>query len=265
MKRIFTYSLFPIIVLLFILLAGCGDQTTNVDGNSGNDNGNNGDPPPADFSHKRPAGDSNKAFITNQNFDNLVVEIQYMPGAGPDTRSLVNLRDFLEKYLQKSSVTIREPREIPAGGKDSYTPADVRSLEDDHRTEFTAGNTLVTYAIFLDGEYQNENVLGIAYYNTSTAYFGETIRRISGGIGEPSRVDIESTVFNHEFGHLMGLVNNGTGVQEDHHDSENGAHCTVEDCLMYFSVQTTNFFANLFGGSIPELDEFCVADIEALK
>lgn len=253
-------------MMIITTLPGCGDQTTGVD-NGDNNNGdpNDDEPTTSEFSHTRPAGDSNEAFITDQEFDQLVVEVQYMPGAKPNERSLAALQDFLEQHLEKSSVTILDPEEIPSGGQESYSPDDVRNLEEEYRQEYTSENRLNSYAIFLDGEYQTRNVLGIAYYNTSTAYFGDTIRRISGGIGEPSRTDIESTVLNHEFGHLMGLVNNGTEIQDDHHDSENGAHCTVEECLMYFSVQTTDFFANLFGGSIPELDEFCVADIDAIK
>lgn len=34
---------------------------------------------------------------------------------------------------------------------------------------------------------------------------------------------------------------------------------------MYYQVETTDFFANLFDGSVPELDDFCLADIEAVK
>ncbi len=243
-----------VLFLFTFIIYSCSDQPTQVD-----------DDPSADFGHTHNPGASNEAFITSDEYDELVLEIQYMPGVEPRQESIDNLQEFLEKHLDKASVTILPPQEIPSGEQDSYTANEVRDLENEHREIFTEGSTLASYAIFLDGEFDNGNVLGIAYYNTSTAYFGETIDRISGGIGQPSRVQIESTVFNHEFGHLMGLVNNGTDMQDDHHDSENGAHCTEDECLMYFQVNTTDFFANIFDGSVPELDEFCVADIEALK
>lgn len=242
------------LLILTLLFFNCSDQPTQVDDTV------NG------FNHKEGPGNSNDAFITNNIFDELIVEIQYMPGVEPRQASIDNLQAFLQQHLEKTSITILTPQEIPSGEQDSYTAGDVRNLEDDHRETFTEGSTLASYVLFLDGEFNTGNVLGIAYRNTSTAYFGETINRISGGVGQPSRVQIESTVFNHEFGHLMGLVNNGTNAQnEDHHDSGNGAHCTVETCLMYFQVETTDFFANLFDGTIPELDDFCVADIEAVK
>jgi len=250
---------FLISAFSFALFVQCSDQATQFNNNE------NGNDPPAEFSHKQSPGSSNEAFITDNNYDQLVVEIQYMPASEPTEESINNLLDFLKMHLNKSSITILDPKEIASGNRDAYTASQVRDLEDEHREQFTEGSTLASYALFLDGEFSTRNVLGIAYYNTSTAYFAETINRISGGIGQPSQTAIESTVFNHEYGHLMGLVNNGTEMQHDHHDSENGAHCTVEECLMYFSVNTTDFFANLFGGTIPELDEYCVADIEALK
>ncbi|MFU8813442.1 MAG: hypothetical protein ACNA78_10795 [Balneolaceae bacterium] len=250
-----------------ILIAGmamalyaCSDQSVQpIDDNE--------TPPPTEgtFNHKQAPGASNSAFVTDQTFDELVIEIQYMPGAAPRQQSIDNLVDFLSRHIDKSSIIIQDPVEIPSGGQESYTAADVRDLEEEHRQTFTQGNRLASYALFLDGEFSSRNVLGIAYFNTSTAYFSETIQSISGGLGQPSRVQIESTVLYHEYGHLFGLVNNGTEMQDDHHDVENGAHCTVEECVMYHAVNTADFFANLFGGTIPDFESFCQADLAALR
>jgi len=253
-------------IAVSLLLIHCSDSSTSVDPGNDNENGTNPDPdPPIEFDHSRAPGASAEAFITSSTFDQLTIEIQYMPGARPDDSSINNLQNFLELHLEKTSVAILEPQEIESGEQESYTADDIRTIEEENREEFTDESTLAAYVLFLDGEFESGSVLGVAYFNTSTAYFGDTINRISGGLGQPSRTTIESTVFAHEFGHLMGLVNNGTEAQADHHDSENGAHCTVEDCLMYFQVETTNFFANLFDGSIPELDNFCLADIDAVR
>ncbi|MCC5913569.1 MAG: hypothetical protein JJU46_04265 [Balneolaceae bacterium] len=186
-----------------------------------------------------------------------------MSGAEPTSESLSNLREFLEERLNKSSVDILDPKEIPPSGQESYTTDEIRDLEHEHRESYSEDGTLVLYAMIVDGEFSNGNVLGIAYYNTSMAIFSETVGSVSGGIGQPSQATVESIVLLHEAGHLMGLVNNGVEPQSDHHDEENGAHCDVEECLMYFAVRTTDFFANLFGGSIPELDEFCIEDLQA--
>ena len=250
------------LVIICMIFSQCGDNAVSVDpGNDDDDTSN----PAEEFSHTLAPGASAEAFISNNTHEEIIIEIQYMPGAAPDQESVSNLRSFLTEHLEKSNITLMEPLEISSGGQESYTATDVREIEEENRQQFTEESKLASYILFLDGEYETESVLGIAYYNTSTAYFSETIDRISGGLGQPTRTMIESTVFAHEFGHLMGLVNNGIETQADHHDSENGAHCTVENCLMYYQVETTNFFANLFDGSIPELDEFCLADIEAVN
>ena len=86
----------------------------------------------------------------------------------------------------------------------------------------------------MDDEYAGDpNVLGIAYRNTSMAIFQETIARHTGGALEPSAATVEGTVAAHEFGHVLGLVNNGSPME--HQDEPHGRHCDNEDCLMYSS------------------------------
>ena len=92
------------------------------------------------------------------------------------------------------------------------------------------------------------------------ALFGETVDRISGGVTQPSRTQVEATVLRHEFGHNMGLVGNGTPTQSDH--QEQGAHCTTDGCLMEADVETTDFFAN-FTGQLPDLEQFCIDVVQA--
>ena len=75
---------------------------------------------------------------------------------------------------------------------------------------------------------------------------------------------LESTVICHEFSHLSGLVNLGTPMVEDHQDSENGAHCITESCLLYHKIERMNIAINFFNqDQIPELDAFCLQDLRA--
>jgi len=250
-------SPFPLIITVLILTASCDSDParSDVDPGPGNNNG---------FSHTENPGASAEAFLRDDDFTELLVEVQYMPGFEPTENALEELRVFLETHLNKTGVTFTEPEEIPSGGQELYSASDIRELESEHRSHFTDGNTLASYNLFVDGAYTEGNVLGIAYYNTSTAYFGETIRSASGSPPlSPSRSNIEGTVLRHEYGHLIGLVNNGVNMQEEH--QENGPHCSEDDCVMYFSVNTTDFFANIFDGSIPDLDDYCEADISAIK
>lgn len=248
----------PAIPLMLVLLAISCD-TTSSDADHSEE---------IHYSQTENPGEANLDFLTNETFDRLIVEIDYMPDMRPTDEALDSLEEFLAQWLQKTEIIIQVPTEIPSGGKEEYSADDVRDLEAEHRDTQTdiEGGTLTSYNIVVDGSYDKGNVLGIAYYNTSNAYFGETIREVSGSPPlNPSREKIEATVFRHEYGHLMGLVNNGTEMQSSHQDNENDKHCTEENCLMYYAVETTDFFANLFDGTIPELDAYCESDVRAVQ
>jgi hypothetical protein len=247
--------------LLALIVSTCTDTTTGP---------GNGEIPPAPYSQTLAPGRSANDFLADSNFTTLAVEIDYMEGYAPLPDAIDSLRSFLQERLNKSQIIINEPTAIPSGGQQSYSADDVRSLEEQHRdlfTGYTDSDTLTAYMIILDGQYSSGNVLGIAYYNTSTAFFGETIRQVSSsGIAPPPRYKVEGTVFRHEFGHLFGLVNiegSGTDMQNPHQDEANGHHCDNDQCLMYWAVETSDFFANLFDGNIPNLDQNCVLDLQA--
>ena len=246
--------------ILFLFQSYSDNSVTNSENDSDSDNEEN---PNFNYNHEDQPGNSALDFLADEDFENLVIEFDYMEGYEPTEETLNNLKSFLESRLNKSNITIMSPSSIEAGGQSSYTANEVRDLEEVHRSEFSEENTLAVYVIILDGEYSQSNVLGIAYYNTSAALFGKSIQNASDGIGSNPKSLIESTVLQHEFGHLLGLVNNGVEMQENHQDDGNGNHCDNEHCLMYYAVETSDFFTSLLGGEVPELDANCHADLAA--
>jgi len=220
------------------------------------------------YAHNLNPGRSANDFLADSTFTKLVVEIDYMPGYAPNERAIDSLEAFFQQRLHKSSITIKEPTEISSGGQDQYSADDVRDLEKDHRSTFTEGDTLAAYCIIVDGNYSQQNVLGIAYYNTSNAFFGPAYDEASSGIGSPSGYQIEALSFRHEFGHLFGLVGiqtSGTEMQTPHKDPDHGNHCDDDTCLMYYATETTDLVGNTLGSGddIPSLDANCKADLQA--
>ncbi len=216
--------------------------------------------------HRQSVGDSANHLLSNDKYKKLVVEIQYMEGFEPTAAAIDNLEDFLDDRLNKPDGIRIITKEIPAEGQSSYDLDDIKRLEDDYRKEFTTRKEIATYFLFLDGEYAGNTssgkVLGIAYYNTSMVIFEKTLKDASTGIGAPDRTKIETTVINHEYGHILGLVNNGTDMQNDHHDEPNGAHCDNSNCLMNWTAETGDLFNNLIGSTpIPTLDANCINDL----
>ncbi len=206
-------------------------------------------------------------FLSANNYDQLVVEIQYVTGFEPTAGTVANLKAFLEQRLNKPAGITFVMNAVASSGKTTFSADDIRSIEGAHRTQQTSGKTLTAYFYFADGDYASNSgsskVLGVAYGNTSMVIFEKTIREFSGGIGKPSATVLESTVIEHEFGHILGLVNNGTGMQSAHQDEPNGKHCSDKDCLMYYAVETSSFIGNLMGGVIPSLNSQCIDDLRA--
>lgn len=248
----------PILTAIFIpfVIYSCSDTFT---GSGGEENA------PPEFDSKASPGDSAKSFLESDQYSTLNLEIDYMEGYKPTQQALDSLETFLNQHLNKANINIGIPNSIPAVGQNAYSADDIRSLEEQHRDHFTAAgsDTLWAYFIIVDSQYSEENVLGIAYYSTSMAFFGRTISENSGGVGQDDQYEIEGTVFRHEFGHILGLVNGGTPMQQDHQDEANGHHCTQEECVMYYQTNTADFFANTMDGPLPNLLQYCEQDLEA--
>lgn len=245
-----------------LILAGIGFQAClNSTGP------NTEDPQEENYSHIKNPGTSANDFLADSSFTNLIVEVDYMPGYAPNEEALDSLKAFFQQRLHKNSITIKEPTEIPSGEKDRYSANEIRDLEEEQRSTFTKGDTLAAYFVIVDGRYQEQDLLGIAYYNTSNAFFGPSYEEASSGIGPPSRYQIEAISFRHEFGHLFGLVavpNSGTEMQDPHKDEQHGSHCDNDECLMYYASERTNLIANqLSGDAITPLDANCIADLRA--
>lgn len=217
-----------------------------------------------DYNHQRVPGASAEDLLRGETYDRLVVEVDYVEGLAPTLIARDNLENFLEARLNKpGGVSVRLSDPIPATNNNAITVQDIIDLENNYRDQYTSGTRLTAYFILLDGRYVEENVLGIAYLNTSMAIFEGLIRDNSDGIGEPSSSTVETAVMQHEFGHIMGLVDNGSPAVSDHVDSQHGAHCTTDSCLMYYQIRDAGFMSNLTGGEVPDLDDLCIADLQA--
>ncbi len=258
--------------LLLVGLAGsCGDSgTVNSSGMQFRSPRES-----TDYNSHQAAGASAHDLLSADKYQSLLIEIQAMQGFEPTAQAQSALQDFITARVNKpGGVTVVVDPPIPAQNKGAYTLNDVGQLEAANRQNYTTGTRVVSYFLFLDGASTEDDaqsgrkILAYAYQNTSMAVFEKTIQSISGSLpGQASLSTVETTVVEHELGHLLGLVNlsPGTPIQSPHQDTPNGNHCNVKSCLMYFSVNTSDVVKNLlsFGGTPPALDAQCLADLKA--
>ena len=237
-------TLLPIL-LGFILISGCKKD----DGN------------PA------PVTVSPKSFLSNENFNQLNIEVTYTEGFAPEAAALDELKTFLSARLNKPNGINISQRQISTSNSGSLSFEEIKSLEANNRTFSTQNSTLTAYIYYADVPYSESTsssaILGIAYGESSIAMFKSSIEEYSGGLGEPSTQNLETAVLLHEFCHTLGLTNNGTPMVTPHEDAVNSGHCNNENCLMYYKVESNDLATIMSGGTIPSLDANCLQDLQA--
>jgi hypothetical protein len=203
-------------------------------------------------------GSSAKDFLSSSKFQTLELEINYMQ-AYPLSDAVVNqLTNYLQTYLNKPGGIKVYRQVINNSTNTTMSINDVVALEKTVRTKFTRPGVIAVHIMVVDAEFTEFTVLGNAYWNTSMSVYGRTIDRYSGGNGQVSSDQLFVTLIEHEFGHLLGLVDQGTPMVNQHKDVNNGAHCINPYCLMHHVIETRSTNAP----QVPILDNNCVADLK---
>lgn len=187
------------------------------------------------------------------------VNVAFEPGAEPFTGTiqdntqiwsiLQNNIDalFLGRTIQPAvnvPMSLPEMSEIPDQKRDSWTTDQVLQLA---ASEFNLPQTPSTaefFVLFLNGNFSsngtvNPNVVGISIEGTPViAVFKNVI--LSSGMSQFLDTFIEQATLVHEFGHNVGLVNDGLPMVTNHEDPAHPHHCTNQDCVMFWENDTTN-------------------------
>ncbi len=215
----------------------------------------------------QPTGSSARDFLSDQRYQSLVIEIIYVEGFRPNAQTLTNLRNFMQVRLNKPGGVSIVETPIASPGMAPYDIDEIVQVESAVRTKYNAGNVLTLYMFFADGgtttDTESQFILGSAYRNTSFVMYQSTIQQRSGGLGQPSRVNLETTVIQHELAHLLGLVNLGSPMQTPHEDAAHPKHCNNENCLMFWEAGGSGLLNMMGGGHLPQLDANCLADLQA--
>ena len=200
-------------ILFFIsfLVVGCSDDDEN------------NFVPDTEASNIKDLGTSANDLLSDTNFRGLTIEIVSVEGFAPTSAAINTFRNFLEDRLHKpDGITINQ-RTVPSSGLAPFNIDKIRQIETTERTVFNEGDEITVYIYFADGSSDTDNdskvILGSAYFNTSIVIYEKTLRKLSSNPHAPMLSTIEAATLNHEFSHLLGLVNIGTPLQSPHEDS----------------------------------------------
>ncbi len=234
MRKLFVVSLY----ILFLIISGCS--------------GNGGSSSPSS------SGQSNQGLVTDipalySTVSQIDVEVFYEPGAVPYEGTTQNGFSYWSILEANISVLFESRSLIPdvyvprsvdemtvlsEQNKSSWTPQDILNLAESVVDDYTSSPSTEFYIFFVKGylneEGKNETtVIGASLTGTPIiVVFKDVV--ISTGASQALLKYVEQTTLVHEFGHAMGLVNNGVPLSSSHQDTAHGHHCTNNDCVMYW-------------------------------
>lgn len=189
-------------------------------------------------------------YLRDDRFTEWVIEIDYVQGQRPRADALNTLQDRLEDLARKDSIKIVLDDSLPETNRD-WNIESLLDYKRQHQDFHSEGDRIVTWVAYVDGEWPgsgNGNVLGVALSDHETvAIMKEDID--SAGFLFVSAADVERTVLVHEFGHIIGLVDNGIPMQTPHGDGT--GHSDNSNSVMWAAVETFNG-ANQLRGAPPD-------------
>jgi hypothetical protein len=222
-----------------------------------------------------------ESYIRGDAYPRLVIEVDSVAGMEPYANTVSRIETGLADVLDKPAgveVVLDDTLE-PHGEDHTWTREALFALADEMFDLDVPNDTTKMHAIFLDGHDENDSdegsVLGLAWSHRHIVIYKQTIERLCSGIlpGLQQQLceNAEASVLTHEVGHVIGLVDLGLPMVEDHKDPDHGPHSDNEDCVMYWAYAGERVVdllsARIMGGQTAALgfDDACLADIAALR
>jgi hypothetical protein len=222
-----------------------------------------------------PAGASAGDLLQNADYSRLLIQIAYVNGFAPSDTAIEDLREFIMLRTFKEDIQF-DFLPLPQTGKEVLSLQEVADLELKNRTAYNAENTLALYLFFsdapsdMDDPDNNTYTLGAVYRNTSMVLYGTTIRLLASKIQGITVADSEAATLQHEFGHLLGLVDMGSDPINEHTDPDSENHCFEADCLMQASLKFNSGLGKTMRNriakqltAVPDLGPECLRDLKA--
>lgn len=216
--------------LLFVAVVGCGEVAPGGGGNGAEEETSR---------HLK--------YIRSGEYTKLVGEVDYVEGAGPESRVIDSIGEEFRDLLEKpDGIAFERDETIESRGEDhTWTRGELDEVAEETFDREVSSDTIKMHVLYLDGNWEGDSddskVLGLAWDHRNIAIFKETIEESceSATLGlSPFESGlcqtVEKSVLVHEIGHTIGLVANGLEPVDDHHDEEHGAHCDNDECVMYW-------------------------------
>lgn len=243
------------------------DTTTGQNSPEGKTNGNENQKPTEnknqvdDFG---PVGSLNHQHLQANPFSKLILEIDYANSTPPDQNAVDTFISTIKQYVNKPGGVAQAGNNSFASQKETYTSKDLLDLAQKYRTNYSAGDTVTLYVLFINGSFaENKNALGVALNSSMFVIFKDKINQATTALVFAS--EIERAVLNHELGHLLGLVNINYQSSMDHEDANNPHHSNNRESVMFWAIEDVSVANILRFGPPYQFDEADKHDIEKIS
>ncbi|GAC1317679.1 MAG: hypothetical protein NVSMB12_15790 [Acidimicrobiales bacterium] len=222
-------------------------------------------PPPAGTDPAALGGSGSYARVLLHPLPAKAVQVELLEqsGAVPNATALDYDIAMIRKVTQKP-VAVGKTIPVP-GGPAQWTPQAMATLVDhDGTTNMANAPVAVLHLLFVHGQLANSSgVLGVAFRGDILAVFPD---QTQGQITLSNDRVLES-IYTHETGHLMGMVDE---VLHDNRADPNdpnqpSAHNPDRGSVMYYAIDTTGLSTVFSGGPPIDFDAADYADFARLR
>ena len=185
-------------------------------------------------------------YIRDKDYTSWTIEFDWVEDR-PLGSATSLLKDRMSGLVKKDQVGVVVGPAIEAPGQ-TWSARSIESLSRQTRDHATGGSTVTTHVLYLPGQYEGGNVLGVTIGFDIVAIFPDTIRSAC----NPLRLcfldeaEIEGAVLVHEFGHAIGLVDRGIPMVRPHEDADHEHHSSNRGSVMWWQVESA--------GGLPALE-----------
>ena len=263
---------------LALVIAACGPGAGGDDdgagGDGGGDDGGGG-------------GDGGPTRVWDAEVREVRIEIDYERGKAPYTGMILGWGDsfdlsranldrlFAGRKTVSLPTTLAFMEDIGDVPDQELTIEDLLAIAAQHRAGRDSATVKTYYIVFVGGQYADGSgvrpgVLGVTLGDTGVIALFKDVIGSTASVTTPNvERYVEQSTLVHEVGHAVGLVEFGVSSTSEHHDDAHGAHCTNQDCVMFWLNEGATDMAQYTTRLVLTRDSIlfdaaCLADVDAL-
>jgi hypothetical protein len=186
------------------------------------------------------------ALVRGDRYPRMMIEVDAVAGMEPDAAAREDVAAELGTVLDKPDGIdlVLDETLAPFGVDHAWTGDELSALRQKMFNRPVDDDTVAVHVLALDGYSAGDTdehvTVGLSWDSTYIVLFSQSIHEACSGrfVPLPSQEALcglsEYAILLHEMGHLLGLVNLGTSMVDDHEDTDHPAHCENPDCVMYW-------------------------------